>query len=384
MTIIPGAAEAKEKNPVSNVVILFPDDWAAYSPTLTRLTARLGEIFTVQVHVLDTGRMSTASLDPDVYRRVRLNPRLARLLRKTGMYRLVRTIALARSARADVAKAGIVIAVDADGASAARLLGKPFHLLSLEIGWHPILRHLVSRHALSLTTQSSERLEYQFEAGSIARLPVFIVQNAPAFDEQGSRLPVRCNIDPERPRFVYLGNILPIHGLFPMLDLVRTWPKATLTLQGMHSQHTLREIHRRYAALLDGGRLRIGSAYVPENELGRFLEDFDIGLCLYQLGWRLRHNFNYTSSPAGKMFNYFAAGLPVIASRQIGLNPVSVHGAGLQVEDNSVEALRAAARTILADHEKYRAACLRAADHYDFNRSANRFVDFVRSSIPTR
>jgi glycosyltransferase involved in cell wall biosynthesis len=362
-----------------SILILFPDDWAAYSPTLTRLTSQLKEFFAVRVHALDTGRADNSSLDLCVYRRVHLHPLFARILRKTGLYRLVRTLMLAHSARDDAKHSTHVIAVDADGAVVARILRKQFHLLSLEIGWHPVMRRIVSKHALSIVIQSRTRLEFQFETRKIAAIPTFIVQNSPSLSMDQKEHVLSRSVDVERPRFVYLGHAIPLHGLRPMLDLISAWPGATLTLQGIQPERSLRLIKEYYGHLLDSGAISFSTSYLSEAELGLFLAKFDIGLCLYELDRKHTHDFNYLSSPAGKMFNYFSSALPVIASNQIGLNPVSDYNAGIQVPNNSAAELRSAASMILANHEHYRKGCIEAAIHYDFRISVNHFVNFLRS-----
>lgn len=359
------------------VLILFPDDWAAYSPTLTRLTAELASAFRVRVYAIDSGRFDNSVLDPKVYRRVRIHRRVAWATRKIGLYKLMRACTLAYRARQEAKHAAHVIAVDADGAVAARILDRHFHFLSLEIGWHPVLRMIVARHARSIIIQSRERLEAQFDSKEISHVPVFFVQNAPDLGTNGRIRSLQHPIDSQRPKFVYLGHAIPLHGLISMLDLIAAWPGATLTLQGIHPERSVKFLRGRYGTLLETGAVKFGTGYVAEQDLSKFLGHFDIGLCLYDLDRRHRRDINYLSSPAGKMFNYFSAGVPVIASSQTGLNPVSQHRAGIQVPDNTVGELKAATLAILANYQFYRDGCLRASVHYDFRSSAGRFIDFL-------
>jgi glycosyltransferase involved in cell wall biosynthesis len=136
-------------------------------------------------------------------------------------------------------------------------------------------------------------------------------------------------------------------------------------------------IRSRNGDLVESGRVILRENYVPEAALPTFLADFDIGLCLYELG-RWRRDFNYLSSPAGKMFNYFSAGLPVVASNLTGLNPVSLHQAGIQVDSHETETLIAACRAILDDYARYSRGAGRAAMHYDFRRAVAPLADFLR------
>lgn len=355
-----------------DVLILFPDDWAIYSPTLLRLVDILSESFAVRAHVLDTGRVDNTMLDPTRFRRVCLSGSIAKLLRKTGIYRPFRAMALAHSARHDIGAHTQVVAVDADGAMAARMLGRPFHFLSLEVGWHPLLRLLAGRYARSVTVQSQERLCYQFGNAIASKLPVFYVQNAPEAKPPSSIRVARR----EHPRLVYMGHLMPMHGLEAMLSLARAWPQASLTLLGLRNAAGMELVRTHNRDLIESGRVVLHEGYVPEAALPTFLADFDIGLCLYELG-RRRRDFNYLSSPAGKMFNYFSAGLPVVASNLAGLNPVSLHHAGIQVNSHEVEALIGACRTILDDYTRYSTGASQAAMHYDFRSAVTPLVDFL-------
>jgi len=366
---------AKERGPTPpRAVVLFPDDWAAYSPTLLRLVDLLSESFDVQAYVMDTGRIDNSVLDSRRYRLVHVPPAIAKAVRLTGTYRVFRSVALALAARREAKPGTQVVAVDADGSIAAMLLRRRFHMLSLEVGRHPVARRVVGRLADSITIQSPERLQYQFGRIEPSGPRIFYVQNAP---EAGPRPRVRTP-DPMRPELVYVGNLIPTHGLGAMLGLVRAWPESSLTLLGLAGPGGRDFIRRNADDLITNGRLRLVEEYVPDEAIRAFLERFDIGLCLYELGTsRFRRNFNYESSPAGKMFNYFSAGLPVVASDMIGLNPVSLHGAGVQVAHHRPDALRAACELILRDYGRFARCAYEAALHYDFRRAATPLLQYL-------
>ena len=364
-----------------SIVVLFPDDWASYSPTLTRLVALLSERFEVRAWVLDTGRFDLQALDSTQYRRIGIPAAAATFLRKCGIMPLARWLLLPWRSRGAPRWARDVVAVDAGGAVAAALLGRRFHYLSLEIRRWSIVRWLVPRRALSIVIQSQQRLQFQFSAASLRETPVFMLQNAPNFRETPDlAAPLR---DLSRPRLVYMGNVIPGHGLLRMLDLLQAWPEASLTIHGALSPATREMIEQRYPGLVTQQRLQLSTAYLHDSEIIPFLSGFDLGLCLYELEGRMRTDYNYISSPAGKMFNYFAAGIPVIASPLAGLDPVSVHGAGLQAASNSVHDLRHAADAICADYPRYRQGALEAAREYDFATAAGAFAGFLaRSGAP--
>lgn len=352
----------------SKVCILFPDDWATYSPTLVRLVERLRRDADVSAFVMDTGRFDLAPLDPRVFHRVGVPSRLARLLRITATWRPFRILRLARAARRCARDSRHIVAVDADGAWAATLLGRRFHFLSLEIARWSSARWLVPARALSITIQSQERLDFQFPPTSGKRPPVFLVQNAPPAPPEAPD-PGRRRESLDAPRIVYMGNIIPGHGVDAMLALARAWPQVRLTLHGPVSASYESSILSGNQDLVASGRLELSKAFLADDRIPAFLAGFDIGICLYDLSGRQRHDFNYLSSPSGKMFNYFAAGLPVLASPVTGLSPVSEFEAGIQARSNEATDLVAAARQIAARYGSYREGARRAAVAFDFERS---------------
>ena len=364
-----------------SVLIVFPDDWAPFSPTLIRLVTLLSHRFDVKALAFDTGRFDLGVLDQNYYVRVRLNHFISRIIRAAGLLRIVRTILLTFQVRKYATRNTQIIAVDADGATASWLAGRRMHYLSLEVARPSLATWVVPRLADSIVIQSQERLTYQFDAEDIGRLPIFFVQNSP---DAPDFLPVPRHFDPDRPKLVYMGNLIPSHGLLCMLDLLRIWQEATLTLQGITNATISRLIRDSYGDLLESGRLVIESRYLNDDEILGFLAGFDIGLCLYESPPRQRMDFNYESSPAGKMFNYFAAGLPVLASRHIGLQPVSAFSAGIQAPDNLAPTLLEAGRGLCRDYGRYRLGAIRAAQSFDFSRAAGLFVDFLGSKFAER
>jgi len=353
----------------ASVVVLFPDDWAPYSPTLTRLVERLSEYVDVRVYALHTGRFPVDELPARIYRQVRVPG----WFRSLGLYVLLRPLLLALEARRDARAAKHVVAVDAAGAVAAVLLGRRFHYLSLELAHRWILRPLLRKHACSILIQSRVRLDYLVGSTPPEKIPVHLVQNAPCIATSTIQAaPSSASIGP---RLVYMGSITPKHGLLPMLALIRAWPEATLTLQGALSNAAAEFIDQHAGDLLRERRLLLPRGYVEDADIGLFLSEFDIGLCLYDLKGSDRNNFNYISSPSGKMFNYFAAGLPVLASAHLGLDPVREYDAGIQASSLNVACLLEAGKAILAERDRFHAGALHAAQAFDFRAATAAFVD---------
>lgn len=352
------------------VLVLFPDDWGAFSPTLLRLVDAIAERTDVVAFVVTTGRFPTNALVGPRYRCVRL-PSWAK---PTGVYGLARWLFLAKAAMPLRRHASSVVAFDVHGALTARALGRRFHFVSLELALLPLARRIINRHASSIMIQSRERLDALSGERDWGLIPTYFVQNAPSFVAAPSR---SRDPDPANPQLVYLGSATPLHGLNAMLELLRHWKSARLTLRGPVTPESMEVIERSARDLLASARLVVDQTYLHESEIAHYLATFDLGLCLYQAPKGTSLDINYRTSPSGKMFNYFAAGLPVLASREPGLSPVSEFSAGLQVEDLSPAALATAGRLIVDAHDRFRDGAIRAAVHFDFGRSVTPFVDAV-------
>lgn len=352
------------------VLVLFPDDWGAFSPTLLRLVEAIAEKTEVVACMVTTDRFPSAGLVGPHFRRVLL-PHWAK---RTGLYGLARWCWLAVAAMPLRSQASSVVAFDAHGALAARALGRRFHFVSLELALLPLARHLIESHASSLMIQSSTRLEALAGDRDWSRITTYFVQNAPSFRTPPARTAAP---DSSRPRLVYLGSITTLHGLKAMLGMLQQWPGASLTLRGPLPPASRHMLERAAGDLVTTGRLVVDQTYLEEIDVTGYLAQFDIGLCLYEPPEGKSLDLNYRTSPSGKMFNYFAAGLPVLASGEPGLSPVTAFNAGLQVDDLSPATLATAGRAIIGGHDRFREGATRAATHFDFGRSVRPFVDAV-------
>ncbi|HEX6160189.1 MAG TPA: hypothetical protein VF111_08495, partial [Thermoanaerobaculia bacterium] len=101
------------------------------------------------------------------------------------------------------------------------------------------------------------------------------------------------------------------------------------------------------------------------------------GFCFYDFNILARDDFNYVSCPSGKLFNYLAAGVPVIGSDVLGLQPVREKGCGVLLPDPTPHAIAEAIAMIEADRDGYRARCLAASVDFDFRAHLDRFFAVV-------
>ncbi len=342
-------------------LIVFPDDWLSYSPTVLNLSSLLlARGWGVKIVTVQSG-YPLSRLDADLSL-VRIHRRLKRVLGWFRLYHVYRAVLLAlRLAREP--RHDCNIAVDSHGALCMQLAGiRRFDFLSLEVHHDLAWRMLDRRRIRSVLIQSPERYEYLFGQ---AALPRFLIQNAPMLPGD-----VRPRTHATPLRLVFFGNAIGPHGIFECIDLVCDNPHLSLEICGVVGADVLDHVARCGAP----ARIRVHPEYIDQARVQEYLARFDVGLCLYNVS---ESDFNYQSIPSGKLFNYFSAALPVIGSDLVGLKPVEDFGAGVLVGRNSVEELGDAVRRILGNYAAYSKGAARAANHFEFRRMSKPYLDMA-------
>lgn len=370
--LFPGHTMSKE------ILILFPDEWLSHSPTILNLARSLEEVCAVKVITFDDGTFDNESLEGGPYSFIRINRALARLLlrRVRFMYGLIKSMLLLKAVR-DFRRwnePAQVIAVDSIGLWVAQRVFGRAHFLSLETKKDFFMRWCNRENILSLVIQSEERARFLF---GDTRPRTFFIQNAPALPRD------RLHTVEEKPfdgRLIFLGNIVPEHGIFSCLDAVEEMAGEgiTLTIKGVLYRNRVKQrILRRYGHLLKAGKVTLDQTYVEQDRIIDFLGRFSIGFCLYDFRILSKKDFNYLSSPSGKVFNYYAAGVPVIGTDVPGLFSVKDFNAGVLLPEPSIPGIKRAIRDISGRFDFYRTRCLEAARHFDFAQAVKPYQDFL-------
>lgn len=166
--------------------------------------------------------------------------------------------------------------------------------------------------------------------------------------------PVLAPLDrPQRegggPRLVYVGALSLLRGSQHMLDaldvLTRTHPTARLTIAGSIGEELLAEMrphpawsHVDFVGLLD------------RDGVNRLLSQSDVGLVMFQ------PSANHVRSQPTKLFEYMAAGLPVVASDfPLWREMVAVPSTGLVADPLDPTSTARAVAEILEDPDRGRA-----------------------------
>jgi hypothetical protein len=176
-----------------------------------------------------------------------------------------------------------------------------------------------------------------------------------------------------------MGTISPSHGsdlCLAVLDKLDI--NSTLTLKGVFVPESYRnKVMNKYSKHIKKGRLIIDDSYSPQDEIIQYLSIFDIGFCFYDFSMININDFNYISCPSGKLFNYYAAGIPVIGNCFLGLKTVTDFKAGVLLDHVTPETIISAIKQIEKDYDNFSKNGLEAAVHFDFKRAFDRFLEDV-------
>jgi glycosyltransferase involved in cell wall biosynthesis len=250
-----------------------------------------------------------------------------------------------------------------------QLMGRKCEFLSLEIrNDDKFYESCDFRNISSVIIQTTERYEHLFDG---AQFETFFIQNAPIYR------PSRT--ETERRGLVYCGTAWAAFGFYHVLEFLRHAPKHTLTVKGAILETDRKRIETQYRDLMDDERLMIESDYLDDADVVEYLRKFRAGFCLYNFDIDWINTFNYFSAPSGKMFKYFAAGVPVIGQDTIGMRPIKEFDCGILIKDLQPETITAAVSEIEQKFEYYSANCLKAASHYSLDKAAQPFIEYLQT-----
>lgn len=364
-----------------HVVIIFPTEWVAYSPTILNLVEALCRDCQVLVVAFDNGKYNNQGLDPDIFKLIRIPAWLFKVMAAFGIYRIVKSLLFRQFLRRTPAR--IVIGVDGIGLYVAQRVYGKSHFLSLEIEHDCYFRCADPQKIISVAIQTKERLNYLFPDG--IKVPFFLLPNSPVFEklpEENTEYKI-VEFNDRNIKAIFMGNIIPQHGLLICIDAIATTSNIILTMKGIISQKIRKLLQERYAILFKQCRLVVDDSYTPQKNILDYLRQFDVGFCFYDFDLITQNNFNYISSPSGKMYNYFAAGVPVIGSEIIGLCAVRNFDAGILLSDLSPQSILDAIDQVKVNHERFKQGCLRAASTLDFAINVKSYKDFLLGSPDT-
>lgn len=367
------------------VTILFGDVHLSYSPTVIGLYDLLSPHFDVSIVAKSPNSFDNRPLaNRHVVYIKQPNHRICRLQRKLA-FRLASTRNIFAKPFAAInapyetfyefkfikqflttENPDIIIAVDFKSLFFAQLLERQVEFVSLEIAPDPFYQACDVTNINSVVIQTRERYDHLFAQ---KKFKTFYIQNAPTYS------PART----EQPRagLVYCGTAWNPFGFYHCLEFLRQFQSFKMHVRGAILSDDKERIAREYGDLLGCGQLIIDDDYLDDKDVVDYLRQFRIGFSFYNFDVDWIDNFNYRSAPSGKMFKYFAAGVPVVALDTLGAQPVIEFDCGVLIKDLNPNSIKFAIDTIESNFEYYSQNCLKAAEHYSFNMMASPFVDYL-------
>ena len=363
---------------MQKILIIFPDPHLPYSPTILNLYESLKDQFNVTILNFENKQFKKIDNPGIQYLRVPfLKKKFFGIINKVSREygRVVMAYIKRDLVRKFLKEHSFDQFIVTDLISLWMLQGKidlPIHLVSLELTFNTVnfkAKVEINRLA-SILIQSKERLDFVAPAFS---KPVFYLQNAPVF--QPSLLDAKK--EPMKNHFIFSGTATAQFGIFQCLDFLLKYPTFKMTLIGNVPDAEKGVIYAKYKNLIEQGKLIIESRYFSSAEMLKEVSKYRIGFCFYDFSFPEIDNINYRTAPSGKMFTYFATGVPVIGVNIPGLKPITDFNAGELIDDLSPDAILAAVESIEMDFDKKVEGCLEAAKYFSFDTRVQPFVEFL-------
>jgi hypothetical protein len=254
-----------------------------------------------------------------------------------------------------------IVGIDDLGFLIARLINREAIYYSLEISKSRLNHFIFSRlNPNLLIIQSRERKNFLCEKN----INVAYIQNSSILNITEIRNRSYHG------RLIYFGSVLQAHGVEICIRCLYSLDNEILTIKGIQTENMQQKyinyLKWQYKDLIDAGRLLFDLSYIENDDIINFLQEYDIGFCFYDFSIINENDFNYISSPSGKMFNYLAAGIPVVGIETIGLLPVSDFDAGILLKYPNNTKIKTAINTISQNYSYFQYNTIRATIEYNY------------------
>ena len=205
-------------------------------------------------------------------------------------------------------------------------------------------------HTIAVSHSIKLALEARYQLDGVT-----VLRNLPVFRKpvDSNRIRETLGLDDQRPVVLYQGGFLTANGLLEQIDAAAKFERAVLVLLGGGpcEPDLKQKVHQHQL-----GDSVFFLPRVPFAELHEYTCSADVGLCLIQNSGK---SFFY--SLPNKLFEYFMAGLPVVASDFPEMGPVvRDSGAGVLADPRDPAAVAEQVNLLIADSTRM-ARCAEAA-----------------------
>lgn len=357
-----------------SILIVFPDEWLQYSPSVLNLYKCCEEKYNTHLVFFSNGKFNNKGLVKNGHS-IYVGKFAAYLWRKTFGYKLYKMLLLfikLLTIKLFQKSYNVVIAIDSSGYLVTRIFFSKTVFFSLECEKDKYYSICEKIGIKSLIIQSEERKEYLI--GKNSKVKVFYLQNAPILNQNFKPLK-----EAKEKRILYLGNIEFGYGLEHFIDCIEDLGEEySLTLKGIKNDKYYDWLVSKYHHLIKRGKLRFDFDYIQQDKIVAFVAHYFIGITGYDLELA-KKSFNYFSSPAGKLFNYYAAGVPVIGIDIIGLKSVTQFNAGVLIDEVNSQKIKQAIKKIEDNYQTFFDNCHKASEHFDFKKGFNQLISSLDS-----
>lgn len=344
-------------------LIIFPNDWLAYSPSCLNFAKMLQKneqeylIICPNDSAYDNSdllniKREAVFFNPFIMKILNIK-RLRRLVKFYKIYCFYKQIKSIQKYN----KFDKIIGVDEIGFLASYFSNKKAIYYSLEVSNSFLNRFIFGYLKPSfLIIQSKERKDYLKHKGSTV-----YIQNSPILKKRAVQKEYGGKL-------LYFGNLLPCYGLDGLFDSLYSI-NETLYIKHLKSKNAeyMNYIFNKYKDLINKKRIIFDEAYIEQDSVIDYIYDFDIGFCFFDMQI-IEKDFNCASSPSGKMFNYFAAGAPVIANDVVGFKPTKDFNAGILLENVNSQSIIEAIGKIRDNYNFFRENSINAGVEFDYAR----------------
>lgn len=373
-------------NNLNTILIIFTDPQLSYSPSTLNLYDALSQNFKVEIVSFEPDQSFSGHKITDKHVRylgipnqntgVPLVKRIHAELNKTFFKNRDHSDLLLNEKAVALIETikmfdGVIIAIDFFALWCVQKAGKKAHLVSLEILDHDRYRDACNMEAIeSVIVQTKERYDFLF---GDRKLKTFLIQNAPNYKKSEPQINLRKKTD-----LIFCGSAVPTFGIFNCIEFIADYPEYTLTVKGAIPPHVRKVISETFHELLEEQRLILDDEYILTEDLNNYLKRYYIGFVFYDF-YRFDHinRFNYKTAPSGKLFNFYNAGIPVIANNLPGLNSIEDFSAGVMINVMSSNSIKKAIDKIDLNYDSYAKGAKEASLYFDFKSNVQPFIHYL-------
>ncbi|MDX8126525.1 glycosyltransferase [Methylomonas sp. OY6] len=366
---------------MKNALIIFPNDWVYYSPTVLNAVEILSQngITPYLIYPHTSRYISPESLSEHQISFPKKLENLIFRLKLANLYFSALCLTRILKYKLCGVRFDLIIGVDSLGHILASIAYKNAIYLSLEL--QTGFLNFVSRlfPITYLLIQSKERKDFFNPARSTQ---TFLIQNSPILKK------IEITNKNKNKKLIYFGTLSKKHGIEACINALYYLDNDyTLTIKGIPSSHNntyYQELLKNYENLIKINRILFDFSYIDQNNISEYLSEFSIGFCFYDFELISKGDFNYISSPSGKLFNYFSAGIPVIANDIIGFRPITETNSGVLLPSVDSVQISQAITQIMNNYNFYSKNATEASIKYDFGIRFNLFIRefFAEKQIP--